>query len=149
MIGQIWAVLLTAFLAGLQLISYVHSPWSSEASANLCPTSPLHPSPRWYIQEQRKARTRRQERGWRQATKGLRTPAHLPVPTLSTTCCGHSKRRESYKTESKAGYLVDSSVVSCEAQDVSRDGRAHPNQIAEDLDSTQQRQQQASTEEGL
>jgi hypothetical protein len=36
--GQTWAVLLAAFLAGLQLIFYVHSPWSSEASADFCPT---------------------------------------------------------------------------------------------------------------
>ena len=67
-----------------------------------------------------------------------------PPPAVAT-----AKEERANKTESKAGYLVDSSVISCDAQDVSRDGRAHPNQIAEDLDSTQQRQQQASTEEGL
>lgn len=42
---NIWPVLLAAFPVGLQLICYVHSPWSSEASADLCPTSLSAPKP--------------------------------------------------------------------------------------------------------
>lgn len=64
MTGHTWAVLLGDFLAGFQLISCVHSPWSSEASSDLCSTSPsLYLSPHWYIQEQRQARTRKEEQG--------------------------------------------------------------------------------------
>lgn len=79
-----------------ELISYVHSSWSSEASADLCPTSPsLHLSPHWYIEEQKQARTRKKERRLETGCQRVQKPAHLPVPTLSTCCCGHRNRRDS------------------------------------------------------
>lgn len=97
-----------------ELISYVHSSWSSEAFTDLCPTShSLHLSPHWYTQEQRQARTREEKRklgaGCQRAQKPSAPPSHNSLHLLMC----HSNKRNS-KTGSEVWYFVDSGVISCD-----------------------------------
>lgn len=104
--GQTWAVLLAPLLAGLQLIFYVHSSQSSEASADFCLASGFqHPRPNLYIQEQK------EKRELEIVFERLRNPVISLAQPCPPTAVAATSERTARNIGSEVQYLVVSAVI--------------------------------------